>query len=160
MENEKITTDRLTRHRLFLYLLMTCIYKQDRRIDMVKNTRRWHHARTETCDIRVVHLDRVARARNEAIAEKALERLALTFKIMGDPTRLKIILALRGGEMCVCDIAAFVGLSESAVSHQLRRLRELALVSPRRDGQILYYSLDDAHVLDLVSVGLNHIEEG
>jgi DNA-binding transcriptional ArsR family regulator len=108
----------------------------------------------------VVHLERVARARNEAIAEKALERLALTFKIMGDPTRLKIILALRGGEMCVCDIAAFVGLSESAVSHQLRRLRELALVSPRRDGQILYYSLDDAHVLDLVSVGLNHIEEG
>jgi len=114
----------------------------------------------ETCDVRVVHLERVARARNEAIAEKALERLALTFKIMGDPTRLKIILALRGGEMCVCDIAAFVGLSESAVSHQLRRLRELALVSPRRDGQILYYSLDDAHVLDLVSVGLNHIEEG
>lgn len=113
----------------------------------------------ETCDVRVVHLKRVARAKAEAIAEKDLERLALTYKIMGDPTRLKIILALRGGEMCVCDIAAFVGLSESAVSHQLRRLRELALVSPRRDGQILYYSLDDAHVLDLVSVGLNHIEE-
>jgi predicted transcriptional regulator len=73
----------------------------------------------DTCDVRVVHLERVARARAEAIAEKALERLALTYKIMGDPTRLKIILALRGGEMCVCDIAAFVGLSESAVSHQL-----------------------------------------
>ena len=79
----------------------------------------------------------------------------LTYKIMGDPTRLRIILALRGGEMCVCDIAAFLGLSESAVSHQLRRLRELALVSSRRDGQILYYSLDDAHVMDLVSVGLD-----
>jgi DNA-binding transcriptional ArsR family regulator len=79
---------------------------------------------------------------------------------MGDPTRLRIILALRGGEMCVCDIAAYVGLSESAVSHQLRWLRELSLVSPRRDGQILYYSLDDAHVMDLVTVGLNHIEEG
>lgn len=113
----------------------------------------------ETCDVRVVHLERVARARAEAIGEKDLDRLALTYKIMGDPTRLKIILALRGGEMCVCDIAAFIGLSESAVSHQLRRLRELSLVSPRRDGQILYYSLDDAHVMDLVRVGLNHIEE-
>ena len=113
----------------------------------------------ETCDVRVVHLKRVARARAEAIAEKDLERLALTYKIMGDPTRLKIILALRGGEMCVCDIAAYVGLSESAVSHQLRRLRELALVSSRRDGQILYYSLDDDHVRELVTVGLNHIGE-
>ena len=113
----------------------------------------------ETCDIRVVHLERVARARAEAIGENELERLALTFKIMGDPTRLKIILALRGGEMCVCDIAAYVGISESAVSHQLRRLRELFLVRSRRDGQILYYSLDDAHVLDLVSVGLHHIDE-
>jgi DNA-binding transcriptional ArsR family regulator len=113
----------------------------------------------ETCDVRVVHLERVARARAEAIGDKDLERLALTYKIMGDSTRLKIILALRGGEMCVCDIAAYLGLSESAVSHQLRRLRELALVSSRRDGQILYYTLDDAHVLDLVTVGLNHIGE-
>lgn len=114
----------------------------------------------ETCDVRTVHLERVARARAEAIGEADLERLALTYKIMGDPTRLKIILALRGGEMCVCDIAAYVGLSESAVSHQLRRLRELALVSSRRDGQILYYSLDDDHVRELVTVGLNHIGEG
>lgn len=113
----------------------------------------------ETCEVRVVHLERVVRARAAAIGEKDLERLALTYKIMGDPTRLRIILALRGGEMCVCDIAAYVGLSESAVSHQLRRLRDLALVRSRRDGQILYYSLDDVHVLELVSVGLNHIEE-
>jgi DNA-binding transcriptional ArsR family regulator len=113
----------------------------------------------ETCDIRVVHLDRVARAKTEAIADNDMARLALTYKIMGDPTRLKIIMALRGGEMCVCDLAAFLGLSESAVSHQLRRLREFSLVRSRRDGQILYYSLDDNHVLDLVTVGLNHIEE-
>ena len=114
---------------------------------------------SETCDIRVVHLDRVVRAKAEAIEEDDMERLALTYKIMGDPTRLKIILALRGGEMCVCDIAAFLGLSESAVSHQLRRLREFSLVRARRDGQVFYYSLDDSHVLDLVTVGLHHIEE-
>jgi len=113
----------------------------------------------ETCDIRVIHLERVAQAKAEAIGKKELEQLARTYKIMGDPTRLKIILALRGGEMCVCDIAAFVGLSESTVSHQLRRLRECALVGSRRDGQILYYSLNDEHVLDLVTVGLDHIEE-
>ena len=104
-------------------------------------------------------MDRVARAKAEAIAENDMARLALTYKIMGDPTRLKIIMALRGGEMCVCDIAAFLGLSESAVSHQLRRMRESSLVRSRRDGQILYYSLDDNHVLELVTVGLNHIEE-
>lgn len=125
---------------------------------MVKN-KAFSPCTGETCDIRVVHLDRVAQARAEAIAVKKLSWLALTFKIMGDPTRLKIIMALRSGEMCVCDIAAFVGLSESAVSHQLRRLREFALVRSRRDGQILYYSLDDEHVLDLVTMGLHHIEE-
>ena len=114
---------------------------------------------SETCDIRVVHLDRVVRAKAEAIDDHDMVRLALTYKIMGDPTRLKIILALRGGEMCVCDIAAFLGLSESAVSHQLRRLREFSLVRARRDGQVLYYSLDDNHVLDLVTVGLHHIDE-
>jgi DNA-binding transcriptional ArsR family regulator len=113
----------------------------------------------ETCDVRVIHLERVMRAQTEAIESNTLERLAMTFKIMADSTRLKIILALRGGEMCVCDIAAFVGLSESAVSHQLRRLREHSLVCSRRDGKVLYYALDDDHVIDLVTVSLEHIQE-
>jgi DNA-binding transcriptional ArsR family regulator len=115
---------------------------------------------SETCGARVVHLERVTRARAETISAREMDRLALTFKIMGDPTRLNIIMALRGGEMCVCDIAAFLGISESAVSHQLRRLRELCLVRSRRDGQVLYYTLDDDHVLDLVNVGLEHVREG
>ena len=113
----------------------------------------------DTCDVRVIHLDRVVKARKEAIPGRQLDRLALTFKIMGDPTRLGIVTALRGGEMCVCDIAAFLGMSESAVSHQLRRLREMTLVRSRRDGQVLYYDLDDEHVLDLVSIGLDHVNE-
>ncbi|MGD8889536.1 MAG: metalloregulator ArsR/SmtB family transcription factor, partial [Desulfobacterales bacterium] len=95
------------------------------------------------CRIRVVHLDRVDRARKEIISDRELDRLALTYSVLGDPSRLKIVMALRTIEMCVCDLAAFTGLTESAVSHQLRRLKDLALVKSRRDGQIIYYSLDD-----------------
>jgi ArsR family transcriptional regulator, lead/cadmium/zinc/bismuth-responsive transcriptional repressor len=113
-----------------------------------------------TCHKRVIHLDRVTRARDQAVEATTLGRLALTYKIMGDPTRLKIIMALRDDEeMCVCDLAAFVGISESAISHQLRRLRESALVKYRRDGQTLYYSLDDHHVSQLIAMGLDHVLE-
>ena len=113
----------------------------------------------DLCKVRVVHLQRVNRAREDAIPEHDLNRLALTYRVLGDPTRLRIVMALEGGEMCVCDLAAYLGLSESAVSHQLRRLKYLALVKNRRDGQILYYSLDDAHVADLLDVGLEHVRE-
>ena len=113
----------------------------------------------ELCGIRCVHMDRVDRAREEALSQKEIERLALTYKVLGDPTRLRIVMALGSGEMCVCDLAAFIGVSESAVSHQLRRLRDLALVKSRRDGQILYYALDDAHVAQLLQIGLDHIRE-
>lgn len=111
------------------------------------------------CRVRVVHLRRVAKARKEAMENQELERLALTYKVLGDPTRLKLVMALLGGEMCVCDLAVFLGLSESAVSHHLRRLKDLALVKRRRDAQVLYYSLDDEHVADLLSVGLEHTRE-
>ncbi len=111
------------------------------------------------CLVRVVHFDRVARARAEAIPVKELERLALTYKVLGDPTRLTIAMALKEGEMCVCDLAALLGLSESAVSHQIRRLKDLALVKSRREGQILYYSLDDHHIVDLIQIGMDHIQE-
>ncbi|MBW1711108.1 MAG: winged helix-turn-helix transcriptional regulator [Deltaproteobacteria bacterium] len=111
------------------------------------------------CQVRMIHLDRVKRARDEAIPEKEMRRLALIFKALSDPTRLQITLALQGGEMCVCDLAAMLNISESAVSHQLRHLRDLALVKTRRDGQMLYYSLDDDHVADLVKIGLNHVRE-
>ena len=109
------------------------------------------------CQIKVVHLDRVKQARKEAIADQELERLSLTYKVLGDPNRLKIVMALRDVEMCVCDLAAFTGLTDSAVSHQLRRLKDLALVKSRREGQIIYYSLDDEHVSKILSIGLKHI---
>ena len=111
------------------------------------------------CPIRVVHLDRVRRARGQAIPDPEMERLALTYRVLGDPTRLKIIFALSEGEMCVCDLAAYLGLSESAVSHQLRRMREQSVVKSRREGQVLYYTLDDEHVADLLRIGLRHVRE-
>jgi DNA-binding transcriptional ArsR family regulator len=81
-------------------------------------------------------------------------------RVLANQTRLDILRHLLNGmEMCVCDIAATLKLSESAVSHQLRRLRELSLVKNRREGPVLYYSLDDRHVTDLLQVGLDHIRE-
>jgi len=111
------------------------------------------------CQIRVVHLERVEQARKNAASEREVERLSLIYKVLGDPNRLKILMALRKVEMCVCDLAAFTGLSESAVSHQLRRLKDLALVQKRRAGQMMYYSLDDDHVDRLLSLGLEHVGE-
>ena len=113
----------------------------------------------DLCGVRLVHMERVDLARQRAIPEKDLDGLASMFKVLGDPTRLKIVMTLREMEMCVCDLAAFLGLSESAVSHQLRRLRDLALVKRRRQGQILYYSLDDDHVLELLNIGIEHVKE-
>ena len=111
------------------------------------------------CQIKVVHLDRVEQARKDAIADQELDRLSLTYKVLGDPNRLKIVMALRNVEMCVCDLAAFIGLTDSAVSHQLRRLKDLALVKNRREGQIIYYSLDDERVSKILNIGLEHINE-
>ncbi len=113
----------------------------------------------EGCKFRVIHLKRVALAREGMLPDRELDRLARTYKVLGDPTRLKILMALMGGEMCVCDLSAFLGLSESAVSHQLRRLKDMALVRNRRDGQILYYTLDDDHVSDLLDIGIEHVRE-
>ena len=111
------------------------------------------------CQVRVVHLERVEQARKDAISARELERLSLTYRVLGDPNRLKIVMALRNVEMCVCDLAAFTGMSESAVSHQLRRLKDLTLVKKRRAGQIIYYALDDECVTGLLDVSLEHVRE-
>ncbi len=113
----------------------------------------------EGCRVRVIHLDKVEQARRSQVPPRALEGLSRVFKALGDPSRLKMMIALRNVEMCVCDLAAFTGLSESAVSHQMRRLKDLALVKSRRDGQIVYYSLDDHHVETLLEVSLAHMAE-
>ncbi|MBU2547427.1 MAG: metalloregulator ArsR/SmtB family transcription factor [Proteobacteria bacterium] len=118
-------------------------------------------SRTEDlCGARIIHHDQVARAREQVLVPAELEGLASMFKALGDPTRLRIVMALADGiEMCVCDLAAFLEVSESAVSHQLRRLKDLHLVRRRRQGQCLYYALDDDHVAGLLQIGLAHVRE-
>ncbi len=113
----------------------------------------------DLCDVRVIHLDRVARAREHQVPGPDLARLSGLFKALGDPTRLRLLMALRSGEMCVCDLAAALEMTESAISHQLRILRERSLVRPRREGQVVYYALDDEHVTQLLEMGLTHARE-
>ena len=87
------------------------------------------------------------------------QSLADLFRLLGDPTRLRIVDALADGELCVCDISDQVGISESAVSHQLRLMRTMRLVRGRREGRCVYYTLDDQHVLSLFQQGLRHVTE-
>ena len=113
----------------------------------------------ETCLCRIIHEERVARAQQINLLAGETRELAQLFKTMGDPTRLKILLALEDGEMCVCDLAAFLEVSESAVSHQLRLLRQLNLVANRREGPVLYFRLGDRNVSRLVHLGQSCVRE-
>ena len=93
------------------------------------------------------------------IPARDLAALAEIFKILGDQTRVRLLDALSRAELCVCDLASLLGLSESAVSHQLRLLRGTRVVRARREGRMVFYSLDDQHVLSLFQQGLRHVEE-
>ena len=113
----------------------------------------------DQCDCRIIHDEKVREARLLALDESATEDLCQTFKALGDASRLKILWALEHQEMCVCDLAALLGITESAVSHQLRLLRTLRLVRNRREGTILYYRLADGHVSELIRIALEHVRE-
>jgi len=99
------------------------------------------------------------RARTRLLSSDVVGSVAEVFKLLGDPTRVRMLDALTLGERCVCDLAALVGLSESAVSHQLRLLRGARLVRVRRAGRLAYYSLDDHHVIGLLHDTRRHVEE-
>lgn len=114
----------------------------------------------DRCDCRIIHEEEVEAARADALADKEVLSLSQVFKCLGDPSRLRILTAIEKREMCVCDLAALLGVSESAASHQLRLLRTMHLVKNRRQGPILYYSLADTHVSDLILTALEHIREG
>lgn len=114
---------------------------------------------SDRCDVRHADPARLEARRAALLPADAVLSLAETFNLLGDATRVRILDALSHGELCVCEIAALVGLSESAVSHQLRLLRGLRLVRPRRAGRLAYYSLDDQHIMSLFQQGLRHVQE-
>lgn len=113
----------------------------------------------DVCDLVQIDLARVRAIRAALTAPDSVQALAYTFSALGDPTRVRILDVLSHGELCVCDLAAVLKLSQSAVSHQLRLLRGLRLVRPRRDGRVVYYSLDDQHIMAIFRQTLQHVEE-
>lgn len=113
----------------------------------------------ERCNCDVIHEDVVTRVKDKMPKEETLYDLAEFFKVFGDSTRIKILCALDEAEMCVCDIAVLLNMTQSAISHQLRVLKQANLVKNRRDGKIVYYSLDDEHIKGIFDQGLTHINE-
>ena len=112
-----------------------------------------------TCSCEIIHEDVVREVRNKLSDKDEYISLASLFKLFGDGTRVQILHALELHEMCVCDLAALLGITKSAVSHQLKALKLANLVKFRRDGQIVYYSLADDHVKTLLDIGFEHLQE-
>ncbi|MBE6071446.1 MAG: winged helix-turn-helix transcriptional regulator [Clostridium butyricum] len=113
----------------------------------------------EKCNCNVIHEDVVDKVKKALPEDEVLYDLAELFKAFGDSTRVKIICALFESDMCVCDLAAILGVSQSAVSHQLRTLKSARLVKFRREGKVIYYSLDDEHIKHIFDEGFSHIIE-
>lgn len=111
----------------------------------------------DVCEVECINPEAVAEAKSDLIGTGVATDLAELFKVMADPNRLRIISLLAQRELCVCDIAASLEMSQSAVSHQLRVLRIMQLVKFRKEGRAAYYSLDDEHVLKLFTQGLDHL---
>jgi DNA-binding transcriptional ArsR family regulator len=113
----------------------------------------------DACDVFHGSTEQLRAVREVLIPPELAGALAETFRALGDPTRVRILDALSRAELCVCDIATLLSLGESAVSHQLRLLRSLRLVRSRRAGRMVFYALDDAHIVRLFAQGLEHVEE-
>jgi ArsR family transcriptional regulator, lead/cadmium/zinc/bismuth-responsive transcriptional repressor len=113
----------------------------------------------ENCSCTIIHEEIINKVRVSLPKDEKLYELSELFKVLGDSTRIKIICALIESEMCVCDISALFNMSQSAISHQLRTLKQARLVKFRREGKVVYYSLDDEHVKLLFDYGLIHVNE-
>ena len=112
----------------------------------------------DRCAETIINEEKVNQARQALLDDQAATHLAAIFKTLADPTRVRIVSILAQTELCVCDLAATLGMTQSAVSHQLRLMREMRLVKSRKDGRMVYYALDDEHIHDLFRRGLEHIE--
>ena len=113
----------------------------------------------DMCEIHATHPEHIKLAKLHELDDTTSLRLAEIFKVLGDPTRIKLLALLSASEMCVCDIADALGMKQSAISHQLRVLRGARLVKFRKDGKEAWYSLDDDHVVKLMRQGLEHVRE-
>ncbi|MZP29629.1 metalloregulator ArsR/SmtB family transcription factor [Heliobacterium undosum] len=111
----------------------------------------------DRCDEYCIHADLVEGRRERLLPMVTYQELAQLFKALGDPSRSRLLHALSFGELCVCDLASLLDISQSAVSHQLRLLRGLRLVKYRKEGKMVYYALDDDHVRGLLGQGLEHV---
>lgn len=117
------------------------------------------HENAECCDVFCAHQDVVQRVKPDMPDDETLYDLAELFKVFGDSTRIRILYVLFEAEVCVCDIAEVLNMTQSAISHQLRVLKQSKLVRSRREGKTVYYSLADEHVRTIIGQGLEHIEE-
>jgi len=113
----------------------------------------------DNCSCSVIHEDVVNHVKDKMPPDESLYDLAELFKAFGDTTRIKILWALSESEMCVCDIAALLGMSQSAISHQLRALKQVRLVKNRKDGKVVFYSLNDHHIKHIFEEGFVHVRE-
>lgn len=129
-----------------------CIYKRGQ---MIKRSKRKNISFGVLC----INKGRVAAVKKQMKTDVVMTKVAQTFKVLGDLTRTKIIFALLEEELCVCDIASLLGISQSAISHQLRVLRNMSLVKCRKDGKVAYYTLDDGHINSLFEEGLRHVTQ-
>ena len=126
---------------------------------LVKNKGIDEMKKISICEITTIHEDVIQKVKENMPEEDVLYSLGEFFKILGDGTRIKILNALFYSEMCVCDIAALLGMTQSAISHQLRVLKQGRLVKHRKEGKSVYNSLDDEHIKHIIEQGLTHIKE-
>lgn len=113
----------------------------------------------DVCEVSVIHEDVLARVRAKMPDETPVYEVSELFKVFGDSTRARIICALNVEEMCVCDLAALLGMSQSAISHQLRLLKVARIVRSRKQGRVVYYALDDAHIGQIFAMAFDHVME-
>ena len=125
----------------------------------IKDVRDIDKINDEKCEVTLIHEDNVKKAINELPNDGLIADLSDMFKIFGDQTRVKILMALESGELCVCDIAAVMNMSQSAISHQLRVLKQSNIVKTRRQGKVVYYSISDDHVKEIFDIAIVHVQE-
>ena len=111
------------------------------------------------CEITWIDKQKISNVKKKMKSELTIKRLSEVFKVLGDTTRVKIISALLVQELCVCEISKLLETTKSAISHQLKMLRNMRLVKYRKEGKMVFYSLDDNHITNLFAEGLKHVEE-